>query len=123
MLAWTPCYPQGTADSLKQFCTPVWKMWRIARDLSTLDRQSILLDSAHKVIQLKNVALKSAELAIQASDSAYLAKENEAKQCRLMDGAKYKAHKQELKASRKKGRKEGAIGAGGIGLILLILVL
>lgn len=121
MLAWTPCYPQGTADSLRLYCTPTWKMWRIARDLSTLDRQSILLDSSHQVIKLKNIALQSAELTIAAQDSAYQAKNNEAKECRLMDSAKDKDHKQELKTEKRKGNKKGLAGLA-IGALLVLLL-
>lgn len=125
MLLSIHCSGQGTKpiDSLELYCQPKWIVWRISRDLATLDRQSILLDSAHQVIKLKNVALKDAELTQAAQDSAYLAKDNEAKECRSMVAAKDQLHKSELKSERKKGRTEGAIGAGGIWLILLVLAL
>lgn len=98
-------------------------MWRIQRDLSTLDRQTILLDSAGKVIALKNDALKLAVLQSQALDSAYAAKENEAKACRSVITVSQQIHKSELKTQRNRGRREGAGGVGIIAVILLILAL
>lgn len=98
-------------------------MWRIQRDLSTLDRQTILLDSAGKVIALKNDALKLAVLQSQALDSAYAAKDNEAKSCRSLVGVNEQIHKEQLKTSRNIGRKEGAGGVGIIAIILIIIAL
>lgn len=102
---------------------PIWKAWRIQRDLSTLDRQTILLDSAHKVIQLKNIALKAAELTIQAKDSVIKHKDNETLECRKVITVSDALHESELKTERKKGRKEGAGGVGIIALILIVLAL
>lgn len=102
---------------------PIWKAWRVARIVSIYDRQSALIDSAGAVIELKNIALDKANKTIAAYDSAYMAKDNEAKECRSLVSVSNELHKTELKNERKKGRKEGAIGAGGIGLILLILAL
>jgi len=110
MLASILCSGQGTViDSLRSYSLPVWKVWRIARDLNTLDRQSILLDSARKVIALKNDALKSAVLQSQALDSAYQAKDNESKACLSLVGVNEQIHKSQLKTERTKGRKETAI--------------
>lgn len=102
---------------------PIWKAWRVAKTVSIYERQSILMDSAGAVIRLKNAAIESANKTIVANDSAYLAKENEVKECRAMDQKKDLLHKTELKDQRTKGRKEGGIVVGGIGLILLVLVL
>ena len=113
------CQPGTQTDSLRLYSVPIWKMWRIQRDLSTLDRQTILLDSAHKVIELKNEALQSAELTIQAGDSAYQAKDNEAKECRSVVLVSKQLHKSELKQERKRGRKEGLT----IGVVLALIAI
>lgn len=119
--AWIPCLGQGIPDSLKPYCQPKWIAWQIARDLSTLDRQTILLDSAHKVIELKNEALQSAELTIQASDSAYQAKDNEAKECRSVVLVSKQLHKSELKQVKKKAFKRGLLAGIALGLIALVI--
>ncbi len=101
---------------------PIWKAWRIQRDLNTLDRQSILLDSAAKVIHLKNETLKSAVLQSQALDSAYLAKESEVKACRAVIGLSNDLHKAEIKQAKRKGIKTGFLGGSAIGLLLILLL-
>jgi len=122
-LPWIQCLGQGTEpDSVKLYCQPKYIVWRIARDLSTLDRQTILLDSAHKVIELKNDALKTAVMRSQAQDSAFQAKDTEAKECRKVIELSNQLHKSELTTAKKKGFKLGAV-VTSIPAILLIIVL
>lgn len=124
MLASIQLSAQGTAiDSLRPYTLPIWKAWRIQRDLATLDRQTILLDSAHKVIQLKNVALKGAELTIAAKDSVIKHTDNEAKACRSAITASDALHESQLKTEKKKGRKEGAGAAGILAVIFMVILL
>jgi hypothetical protein len=110
------------SDTLRPYCQPIWKVWKVARDLSTLDRQKILLDSANKVIELKNDAIKTAELKSQAQDSAFQAKDIEAKECRKVNELSKELNKGQLKEATKKGFKLGAI-VTSIPAILLIIVL
>lgn len=97
-------------------------MWQVARDLATLDRQAVLIDSAAKVIALKNIALNSAQLAIQASDSAYQAKASECQECRLYAEKSEALQKVEIRRLQKKGNKKMVVG-GVLGFILSALLL
>lgn len=123
MLASIQLSAQGTAiDSLKPYTLPIWKAWRIQRDLSTLDRQTALIDSAGKVIELKNVALKSAELTIAAKDSVINHVDNEAKACRSAITASDALHESQLKTEKKKGNKKGLAGVI-VGIVITVLLL
>lgn len=110
------------SDTLRPYCLPIYKAWLIARDLATLDRQTILLDSAGKVIELKNIALERAQLAIQASDSAYQAKASECKECREYVNKSEALQKVELKESLKKGNKKMVVG-GVLGFLVALVLL
>lgn len=109
-------------DTLRQYCMPIWQTWRMVRELQTLDRTAILLDSSLVVIKLKNIALKSSELTQAALDSAYQAKDNETKELRKAITASDALHESQIKTEKKKGNKKGLAGVIVGALIVLIFL-
>lgn len=83
---------------------------------TTVSKLQTALDSLKLTLQEH---YKYTEVIIQERDN----KAMEAETWRLKEANRNVIHKQELKTSRNKGRKEGFLAGGGIGLILLILVL
>lgn len=112
------------SDSTKLYPIEKWRLDRLLHVYfyvqpacdTTVTKLQTALDSLKLSLQTH---VKYTEIIIQERNNKAL----EAETWRQKETNKDQIHKQELKTSRNKGRKEGAIGAGGIGLILLVLAL
>lgn len=112
------------SDSSKLYQIEKWRLDRLLHVYfyvqpacdTTVTKLQTALDSLKLTLQEH---YKYTEVIIQERDN----KAMEAETWRLKEANKDVIHKQELKTSRNKGRKEGFLAGGGIGLILLILVL